>query len=220
MVWPFGRRTWKEHFERGMAAGDAGDLDAAVSYFREAVRLAPLEPYPHYELGYSEFLLGQVEPALAEFRRTNELARGFFLVQTEIYMCEGVLSGLLDFDSMKVLRQLQQLTDTGRAQSPEAASLSRELIRRAPTCALGYYYLGKALLRVDAEASEEALRHCMTLNPDETTAIYALAHIGVHRRDAGDEAAARAIWSEVVTKYRNNPHVKPVGVFFLQASSD
>lgn len=220
MFWPFKKRTaWKEHFDRGMAAGGAGDIEAALPHFREAVRLAPLEPYPHYELGYTLFLLGQFEPALAELRRTNELAEGFFLVQTEIYMCEAVLSGLLDHESMTALRQIQGLTDSGRAQSAEAISLSREVIRRAPTFALGHYYLGKALFQEDSQASEQALRHCVTLSPDDTTAIDALAHIGAHRRAAGDSDSARAIWSDVVAEYKDNPHVKPVEVFFLQAGS-
>ena len=59
MFWPFNKRTWKEHFDLGMAAGGASDIEGAVTHFREAVRLAPLEPYPHYELGYSLFLLGR-----------------------------------------------------------------------------------------------------------------------------------------------------------------
>jgi len=220
VFWPFKKRTgWKEHFDHGMAAGGAGDLEAALSHFRDAVRLAPHEPYPHYELGYTLFLLGQFEPALAELRRTNELVKGFFQVQTEIYMCEAVLSGRLDHESMTALRQIQALTDSGQAQSAAAISLSRELIRRAPTFALGHYYLGKALFEEDSQASEEALRHCVTLFPDDTTAIDALAHIGAHRRAAGDSDAARAIWSDLVVKYKDNPHVKLVEIFFLQAGS-
>jgi Flp pilus assembly protein TadD len=220
MVWPFNKRkTWKEHFDQGIAAGGAGDIEGALPHFREAVRLAPLEPYPHYELGYTLFLLGQFEPALQELRRTNELAEGFFLVQTEIYMCEAVLAGRLDYECMVVLRQLQQLTDSGQEGNQEAVSLSRELIRLAPTCALGHFYLGKALFEEDSKASEDALRHCLTLSPDDTTAINALTHIGSHRRAAGDVEGARAIWSDVVATYKNNPHVKPTEVFFLEGSA-
>jgi tetratricopeptide (TPR) repeat protein len=220
MFWPFkGRTTWREHFDRGMTAGAAGDIETAVSHFRKAVHLAPLEPYPHYELGYSLFLLGQFEAALQELRRTNELAEGFFLVQTEIYMCEMVLSGLLNRDSLALVRQLQRLTDTGQAQSQEAVSLSRELVRRAPSCALGHYYLGKALFATEPQASEDALQRCLELHPDDTTAIDALTHIGSHRRAAGDTEGARAIWSGVVAKYKSNPHVKPTEAFFLRGSA-
>jgi tetratricopeptide (TPR) repeat protein len=220
MIWPFNKRTtWKEHFDRGMAAGSAGNIEAAVPHFREAIRRAPLEPYPHYELGYTLFLLGQFEPALLELRRTNELAEGFFLVQPEIYMCEAVLSGVLDYECMEALRQLQRLTDSGQARSQEAVSSSRELIKRAPTCALGHYYLGKALFEEDPKASEDALRHCLTLSPDDNTAIDALTHIGSHKRAAGDVEGARAIWSDVIARYKTNPHVKPTEVFFLEGSA-
>ena len=131
-------------------------------------------------------------------------------------MCEMVLSGLLDYECIAALRQIQRLTDTGGAQSQEAMALSREIIARAPTCALGHYYLGKALFTADPKASEHALRHCLELHPDDTTAIDALAHIGSHRRAAGDAEGARTIWSGVVAKYKNNPHIKPTEVFFLQ----
>ena len=55
-----------------MAAGGAGDIEGALLI--SAKRCASLEP------------------ALQELRRTNELAEGFYLVQTEIYMCEAVLA--------------------------------------------------------------------------------------------------------------------------------
>jgi tetratricopeptide (TPR) repeat protein len=220
MLWPFKRReSWKDAFNRGMAAGQAGNISDAVKHFEEAVRLDPHEPYPHYELGYSLSLLGDLDRALAEFRRTNDLAEGFFLVQTEIYLCEALQSGLLDSEALAAIRKIQRLTDCGQAQSPEAARLSREVTKRAPNCALGFYYLGKALMSDDSPASEEALRQCLALNPDDTTAIDALAHLGEHRRRAGNADEARQIWGDVVERYKTNPHVKPVEVFFLGTHS-
>jgi len=208
--------AWKEPFERGMAAGAAGDLAGALPHFREAVRLAPSEPYPHYELGYTLFLLGEFDAALLELRRTNELVEGFFVVQTEIYVCEAVLSGLIDLESLTIFRTLQRLTDAGRAQSPDAVASSRALVERAPAFAVGHHCLGKALLRTDPKASEESLQQCVALGPDDTTAIDALAHIGVHRRNAGDAEAAHAIWSDTVQKYGTNPHVVPLKAFFME----
>ena len=220
MIWPFKKRTtWKDHFDRGMAAGGAGDLQGALAEFREAVRLAPLEPYPRYELGFTLVLLGEFELALAELRRTNELAEGFFLVQTEIFMCEAVVAGRLDSESWVALRQIQRLTDAGQAQSQEAAALSRTVVERAPSCPLGHYYLGKALFAVDPGVSEAALQQCLTLSPDDTTAIDALAHLGSHKRARGDIDGARAIWSDLVATYGSNAHVRTVEILFLQASS-
>jgi hypothetical protein len=144
------------------------------------------------------------------------LSKGFFHVQTEIYVCEMVLAGLLDQESLAEFRQLQRLTDTRQGQTEAAVSLSRELITRAPGCALGHYYLGKALFRSEPKASEESLERCLTFDPDDTIAIDALTHIGSHRRARGDGEGAQAIWSGVVTKYKNNPHAKLTEAFFLQ----
>jgi len=130
-------------------------------------------------------------------------------------MCEMALAGVLDNEIIVALRQVQRLTDTGGARS-QVVALSREIIARAPTCALGYYHLGKALLGVDAKASEQALWQCMERRPDDTTAIDALTHIGFLRRAAGDAEGARTIWSGVVAKYGNNPHITPTKIFFLQ----
>jgi hypothetical protein len=175
MFWPFKKQaTWKDHFDRGMATGGAGDIEGALPHFREAVRLAPLEPYPHYELGYTLVLLGKFELALPELRRTNELVEGFFLVQTEIYMCEAVLAGVLDDKCWAALRQILQLMDSAQAHREKVVSLSRQVIERAPTCPLGHYFLGKALFAVDPKASQDSLRNCLALSPDDTTAIDAL----------------------------------------------
>jgi hypothetical protein len=127
--------------------------------------------------------------------------------------------GVLDEESVAMVRRIQQLTDSGRAKSPEAVSASRELIDRQRVCALGYYYLGKALFATDPKASEAALRRCLTLNPDDTTAIDALTHIGAHKHAAGDTEGAQEIWSNVVVKYKNNPHVKPTKAFFAENHS-
>jgi tetratricopeptide (TPR) repeat protein len=215
MLWPFRKRSWKTHFQRGMASGVAGDLSKATQHFRNAVRLAPNEPYPHYELGYTLLLMGEIEPALSELRRTNELAQGFFLVQSEIYVCEAILSGALDEDSVNALRQLQQLTDAGQAQSQRAVELSQQVTARAPSCPLGYYFLGKALLRTDTAEAQRALQKCMNLSPDDTTAIDALTHIGMLRKETGDLDGAKKAWSDVVTRYKGNPHTKLTEVLFL-----
>ena len=87
VIWPFKKRaSWEDHFRRGMSRGTAGDPPNAAKSFRQATRLAPEEPYPHYELGYTLSLLGRYEDALEELRTTNELAPGFFVVQMEIYL--------------------------------------------------------------------------------------------------------------------------------------
>jgi Flp pilus assembly protein TadD len=211
-VFRFLRRSmsWKQHFEEGMAHGQASDFAKAEASFREAVRLAPTEPYPHYELGYTLFLLERYDEALQEFRRTDELLRGFFLVQTEAYLCEEILAGRIAAEVLGSLRLLQRFTDGGaaQAQSEEAVFVSRTVVESAPECALGHYYLGKALLNADPLAAEAALQRCVALRPDDTTAIDAKFHLGVLRYQTGQKAEARRIWRGILADYPGNPHVK------------
>ncbi len=202
------RKTWNEYFDEGMRYGAAGDFRRAEASFRAAVRRAPSEPYPHYELGYTLFLTGRHAEALSELRHTNELARGFRLVQQELFMCEQILGGQLGQEGLQVLRELQRLTDSGGAQSAKAARLARQAIELEPQCALGHFYLGKALIESDKPAAEQALGRCVELGADDTTAIDAKFHLGLLRQQAGEEAAARRIWREIVMHYPDNPHTK------------
>ena len=199
-------KTWPEYLEKGMAYGAASDFSRAEASFREAVRLAPEEPYPRYELGYTLTLLGRHEEALEEFRRTERLSRGFFLVETEISLCEQLLSGSIDPAVVEMVRSLQRLTDGGETQSDEAVILSRRVIELAPECALGPFHLGKALFERAPEAAEEALRRCVDLHPDDTTAINAKWHLGALRQQAGHEDEAHRIWREIASDHRGHPH--------------
>lgn len=204
----FRKRTWKQWFQEGMTHGGASAFSKAEACFREAARLAPNEPYPHYELGYTLFLLGRHEEALGEFRKTDQLARGFFLVQTEMYMCEQFLAGRIRQDVLSLLRELQQLVDQGQVHSGRAVELSRKVIALAPTCALGHFYLGKSLLHAEPVKAMEAFQRCLEHNPDETTAIDARFHMGVLHKQSGQETLARQQWQEIVTTFAGNPHIK------------
>lgn len=207
---------WKVHFDRGVSAGEAGDLEEAVRHFTGAIELAPREPYPRYELGYTLSLLGRHQDALAELRRANELSPGFFLVQTEIYLCEQVLTRQIDEETLSKIRRLQRLTDAGSLASPEGVSLSRGVIEAAPRCALGHYYLGKALFEQDRVESESALRHATDHSPDDTTAVDAFTHIGLHREAAGDLDSAQRFWSDTLKRYRGNPHTEMIRTIMEQ----
>jgi tetratricopeptide (TPR) repeat protein len=199
-------KTWQDYFEKGMGRGEAADFSAAEVSFREAARLAPEEPYPHYELGYTLALVGRHEEALDELRRTEQLRRGFFIVETEIWMCEQVLSGSIDASLVEMLRGLQWIVDDGGSQSEEAAGLSAKAIESAPNCALGHFHFGKALIERDPAAAEEALRRCIELHPDDTTAINAKAHVAILCEQAGRKDEARTIRQGILADYPGHPH--------------
>ena len=197
--------TWEDYYEEGMRFGGAAKLSKAEASFREAVRLAPEQPFPHYQLGFTLSLLERHEEALEEYRQTQELHRGFFEVETKIFLCEQLLGGSIDSSVFGMLQSLQWLTDEGRGQSDEAVALSPKAIDAAPECALGHFYLGKALFERDPPAAEQALRRCMDRHPDNTTAINAKWHIAALRRRAGDEDEARRMWREIVDEHPGHP---------------
>jgi tetratricopeptide (TPR) repeat protein len=62
-------------FERGVAAYNADDADAALDAFEEAVRLAPAEPEGHINLGLVYLRLQRPEDAMRELAVGTSLAR-------------------------------------------------------------------------------------------------------------------------------------------------
>jgi tetratricopeptide (TPR) repeat protein len=200
--------TWEEHAEAGAAYGAGSDWARAESSFREALRLAPDESYPHYGLGLTLFLAGRYGEALPELRRTNESARGIFLIQQELYMCEQIVSGHLSQEGLQLLQELEGLTDSGDAQSAQAQQLARQAIDAAPQCAIAYVYLGKALLNSDPAGAETALRRCLELEPDDTTAMDAKIHLGMVRQQAGATDEALSLLRGVIADYNDCPYTR------------
>jgi len=188
-----------------MQRGANADFAGAEASFREAVRLAPDEPYPRYELGYTLALAGRYEEALAEFQRAFEVAGPFLLVETEIWLCEHVLNGSLSADVTGLLRELQAMVDAGGAQSDEAVALSNKVVEAAPDCALGHFHYGKAIIQRDPAGAEEALRRCIELNPDDTTAIEAKSHVAILCRHPAVTTRLKGSETEFSRTIHNTP---------------
>ena len=203
-------KRWKNQFGKGREAGSRGDLESAVSYFKRATAIAPDEPYPHYELGYTLSKLGQYSEALREFEQTEKLARGFFIVQTELLIHQALLKKSIDEYVLGKLREIQKIADTQGSQNPQIFTISDEVIDKAPEFPLGYYYLGQAVFPGERVRSESAFKRCMDLSPDETTSIYALNFIALFRELAGDIETARKTWVELLAKYDGNPHTEMI----------
>lgn len=202
------RKNWRDHFNEGMAFGAEADFEQAEACFRKAAQYAPREPYPHYELGYTLFLTGRFSGALAEFRRAEDLSRGFFAVQREIYKCEQIIAGQLDQQGLLLLHELQEMEDDNNLNTTRAVELARGLVDIAPKCALTYYYLARTLFETDGDEARAALLHCLRLNPDETTAINVKLNLGFLRQQMGDIEEAREIWRRAIDEHQGNPHTR------------
>jgi tetratricopeptide (TPR) repeat protein len=209
-------KKWKKQFGKGRNAGSSGELESAVSYFKRATEIAPDEPYPHYELAYTLSKLGQYAEALREFEQTEKLSRGFFIVQTELFIHQELLDKRIDEPVLSKLRQIQKITDTQGSQHPEIVTFSNEVIDKAPEFPLGYYYLGQAVFPGERERSENAFKKCMDLSPDETTSIYALNFLALFAELAGDVETAKKIWVDLLARYDGNPHTEMIKMTFKQ----
>ena len=71
----------------------------------------------------------------------------------------------------------------------------------------------------EPSAAERALRRCVEMHPDDTTAIDAKFHLGLLRQQAGQDAEARRIWQGIVAGYPGDPHVKFAEMWAGQGSA-
>jgi len=207
---------WVKEYDKGWEAGSSGRFDEAIRHFVKAIELAPNEPKPLYQLGYTHYLTSNYSEALVSLRAADQLQRGYFLAQTYIYLCEAMSRGAISEQAWEAIQSLIWLTDEGGAQSAEALTLSDRVIAAHPECPLGHFYRGKALVRSDRSRSETSLRKCLDLEPDETTVIDALIHLGSHREAAGDSEGARWIWQDVLDRYGDNALTEVVTRFLEQ----
>ncbi len=65
------------HIDAGGRLFEQRDLEGAAREYREAIRLSPLNPVPHNNLGMILHLQGQPEAALVEFRESVTLSPGY-----------------------------------------------------------------------------------------------------------------------------------------------
>jgi tetratricopeptide (TPR) repeat protein len=207
------RRSWRWHYDQGMACGQAGRLSEAVVHFQKAAALAPDEPNPHYQLGYTYFLMKDFARALVELERTQTLSPGFFVVETEIDLCRRMLDESLSLPALSVLHAIRRRFDDGQRGHPETLALSRQAVEMATDCPLSHFYLGKVLLESDRTASTTALRRCLELRPDNTTAIDARLHLGVNLEVAGRHDEALEMWRSILHDFPGHPQLAMVKLF-------
>src|SRR5262249_51401146 len=65
------------HNNLGNALHDKGQLDEAISEFREALRLKKDDPHARYNLGNALWHKGQLDQAISEFREALRLRNDF-----------------------------------------------------------------------------------------------------------------------------------------------
>jgi Flp pilus assembly protein TadD/SAM-dependent methyltransferase len=145
----------------------AGQLDAAIACYRQALAFDPDLASAHYNLGNALCALGKLEEAEASYRRVLAL-------KPNLAVAHNNLGALL----------------LGQDRLDEAVACHRAALALQPDYAEAFGNLGAALCRQGAlEEGEAAIRHALALKPDFTMALDNLAVL-LKNQGRWDEAIA------------------------------
>jgi tetratricopeptide (TPR) repeat protein len=205
---------WRVEFDLGMQFGSMGKLHRAEKHFTKAIELAPREPYPHYELAYTFTLLKEYQNALRHYIITNDISPAFLQAQTEEFLCRQVIGKALEHETILLIREIQYRIEKQEFIGEEALELALSLVQSAPDCPISYFYLAIAVGDNDREAHESALRRCLALNPDDTTAIYASARLICLLRNNGRLHEAKVLCQMTQKIFPDNIHLKNLCDYF------
>ena len=140
-------------FAQGVAAQQAGDLETAAAYWRQALTLDPAHEGALYNLGVAEALAGRTEEAAAAYER---------LLAHHPAHRDGLFN----------LANLRKTQD----RDADALQLYAQLVQTHPAFASGWVNQAKALSdRGCLDAAEASLREALRLEPDHVWARWNLA---------------------------------------------
>lgn len=188
--------TAENYAALGIQQLKAKDYEAAVSSFREVVKLDPSSPKAHHNLGVAYVRLGRNKEALEAFRLSQRLKLDYKKLLIPLQP-PGTSGGR----SLKVLRQAAA-SRPGDAQAAfalaqsyqraamveEALAQYRRVVARSPRHAGGHYGAGSVLARLGRyDDAVGPLREAIRLKPTWAAPHYTLGLVYLLRGDV-DEA--------------------------------
>ncbi len=180
-------RSFAARCSLGVAYAQAGDLDAAIEQYRDAIRHCPTWAEGHSRLGDALFDKGDVEEALAECREAVRLEPDSAHARHNLaYVLKGTgQSEAAIAEYREALRldpgQTKSHGNLGHALQAQgeldaAVAEYREVIRLDPKGALGHHLLATAFkAKGDVEGAKAEWREALRLDPDLGRAHYGLA---------------------------------------------
>jgi tetratricopeptide (TPR) repeat protein len=145
----------------GSALKSQGQYQEAIEHLQEAVRLAPGNPAPHFNLGNTKLAMGRLDESLEHYRRVLAIEPNHPKVNNNIAVA------------------YQQRGDTERALEHYRAQLAL-----SPEDSRAYANMGTALLELDRLApADEAFRRALDLDPESTQALEGRGDVGRLRDD-------------------------------------
>jgi tetratricopeptide (TPR) repeat protein len=135
----------------GVAAGEAGDFEGALAHFERAAAADRFDPWPSYHGGHTQIRLRRYREAVESFRRTEELAPGWYHCRAGRWMATELVAGALDHG---LFERISALVDGALPPDRALAEARRALAQKE----LGVIHLvaGDALARLDRGTEAEA----------------------------------------------------------------
>src|SRR5665213_3285138 len=140
--------------QRAMQAGGKGNFDEALAGFREAAKVDPFDPNPHYHAAVTLMHLEQPSEAFAEYDATEELAPGWFNCRGERWLAAEIAGGRVEQAVFFILRTEEMPEQS--ASWEHKLGLADEGLAHAPDLALLHLYRGKCLMNLNRIAEAQA----------------------------------------------------------------
>jgi tetratricopeptide (TPR) repeat protein len=161
-------------FERGQSAHSRGELEKALEYYEQAIKVRPEFPEAQFQRGNALASLGRLDEAEAAFRRTIELKKNWSLP----YSALGAL----------LMR---------REHDAEAEKAFRQALTVDPHDNVALRMLAE--LRMRAGDKHEALDFAKRATASQDAPASAWVVLAVTQRANGDRAGAKAVLDRLLT---------------------
>lgn len=197
------------YFNLAIVEKNAGDLDAAIAAYQQAIVLRPGYQQAWNNLGLALAAAKRPAEAEAAYRKALALDDGYataWLNLGELLAKAGDTATAIDAlqraiaarpgDADAQLALMALLLSAGRAG--DAIATGRALVAADPRSATGWSELGRALaVRGDAAGARDAWARALAIDPEHVATLRQRAEALDH---AGEPAAAIAAWTEVLDR--------------------
>ena len=172
--------------EEGRAVGARGDYDAALSLLTRAMELAPDSPYPVYDRAFTHLLRQEFELALADYRRTVELAPGgFYTAETAVDTLAREAQGELPNGFYGAFALMEHMPPEQRKH------MATQLVEKFPSYAPGWEEFASQL--ADPAERLAAIEHGLAAGPDRYTHGLLLVNKAIAISETGDTGGGLAM---------------------------
>jgi tetratricopeptide (TPR) repeat protein len=182
----------------GRAAGERGDIDTAIALFTEAAALDPTWPYPIYDRAFSHLLKNNFDAALADYRKTLELApTGFFVSSTAADMLTREAAGEFPSGLYAAFAMLEHMP------RDERLSIAGQLVQQFPTHAPAWELHAQSVK--DPAARLDAIDRGLAARPDPDTRASLLVQKALALSFLGDRERALEVVEPMTASIGNSP---------------